>query len=181
VAVSGLGVAMTTSGVILVLAGARNLTVRDALTSLLKGQVPAANPTGAVTVGLADNSGSAPGTPAATGTAPAGDTGAATPSAAANQAAAKLLAVGLGHPTWVTGQEWADWVSLWNQESGWSATAVNPSSGATGIPQLNPSAHTVPAGWSSVTVQITWGIGYIASTYGSPSAAWAHEKANGWY
>ncbi len=179
--VSGIGVAMTASGIVLTLSGVRNQTVKDTLTSLLAGQVPQANPTGPVTVGL--DSTAPPATPAAAspGTAAAGDTGAATPAAAANQATAKMLAVAIGHPTWVPGQQWADWVSLWNQESGWSTTALNPSSGATGIPQLNPAAHTVPAGWSSAVVQITWGINYIAQRYGSPSAAWANEVADGSY
>ncbi|MGH3238577.1 MAG: lytic transglycosylase domain-containing protein, partial [Streptosporangiaceae bacterium] len=29
--------------------------------------------------------------------------------------------------------------------------------------------------------QIRWGLGYIASTYGTPCGAWAHETADGWY
>lgn len=183
-AVSGLGAAMTVSGIVLVLSGVRNVPVKDTLTSLLGGKVPAANPTGPVTVGVSDTAGgtgSGSGS-AGTGTAAPGDTGASSPSAAANQATAKLLAVSLGHPTWVTGQEWADWVSLWNQESRWSTTAVNASSGATGIPQLNPAAHAIPAGWNgpaAAAVQITWGINYIAETYGSPSAAWAFDVNNG--
>jgi hypothetical protein len=185
VAVSGLGAAMTVSGIVLVLSGVRNIPVKDTLTSLLAGKLPAANPTGPVTIGIADNSGTSGGSSGSSGAAASaapGNTGAATASAAANQATAKLLAVSLGHPTWVTGQEWADWVSLWNQESGWSTTAVNPSSGATGIPQLNPSAHAVPAGWNGPTasvVQITWGINYIAERYGSPSAAWQFNKDHG--
>jgi len=73
--------------------------------------------------------------------------------------------------------------ALWTEESGFDATAVNPSSGATGIPQLLPSAHKVPAGWSSPRVQITWGLQYIAGTYGTPCAAWAFERSHvpNWY
>ena len=37
---------------------------------------------------------------------------------------------------------------LWTEESGFSATAYNSSSGATGIPQLLPGAHAIPANWS---------------------------------
>lgn len=70
---------------------------------------------------------------------------------------------------------------LWNRESGWSTTAVNPNSGATGIPQLLPSAHKIPRNWASAVVQITWGLNYIKTTYGSPDAAWAHEQSHGWY
>ena len=29
--------------------------------------------------------------------------------------------------------------------------------------------------------QINWGLGYINAVYGSPSAAWQHETAYGWY
>lgn len=72
---------------------------------------------------------------------------------------------------------------LWTEESGFDSTAVNASSGATGIPQLLPSVHQVPANWSSPRVQIRWGLQYIAGKYGTPCAAWAHEKAMSpnWY
>lgn len=107
-----------------------------------------------------------------------GNTGPESASAAHNQALAKLLAVPYG---WSTGSNWTSLVELWNRESGWSTTALNSSSGATGIPQLNPSAHAIPPGWSSATVQITWGLNYILGTYGSPDKAWAHEESAGWY
>ena len=72
---------------------------------------------------------------------------------------------------------------LWTEESGFDSTAVNSSSGATGIPQLLPSAHSIPPDWSNPAVQIRWGLTYIADTYGSPCAAWAHEKSvtPNWY
>ena len=72
---------------------------------------------------------------------------------------------------------------LWTEESGFSATAVNPSSGATGIPQLLPGAHQVPANWSSPAVQIRWGLIYLKSRYGTPCAAWAFERSHtpNWY
>jgi hypothetical protein len=94
----------------------------------------------------------------------------------------------MGHPSWATGTQWADWVALWDQESGWNQYASNPSSGAYGIPQSLPYTKMPKAAWpasaggsSSVTSQIQWGISYIAATYGSPSAAWAHEEAVDWY
>src|SRR5262249_31224971 len=114
-----------------------------------------------------------PAAPAAAGSTAAGSSG-----AAANQATAKLLAAPFG---WSSGTQWDDLVKLWDQESGWNDKAVNPSSGATGIPQLLPAAHAVPPGWSSPAVQIGWGLTYIAGTYGSPAAAWAHEQSYGWY
>jgi hypothetical protein len=72
---------------------------------------------------------------------------------------------------------------LWTEESGFSATAVNASSGATGIPQLLPSAHKIPANWSDPRVQVRWGLAYIHDTYGSPCAAWAFERSHtpNWY
>lgn len=116
---------------------------------------------------------------------PPGDTKATGASAKANQATARVLAVAMGYANWTVGQQWSDWLSLWNQESGWNQYADNPSSGAYGIPQALPPTKLPAAGQqsggSSVSAQETWGIQYIAGVYGSPSAAWAHEVANNWY
>ena len=74
-------------------------------------------------------------------------------------------------------------VNLWNKESGWRTTAANPS-GAYGIPQALPGSKMASAGadWqTSATTQITWGLGYIAGRYGTPTAAWAHSQAYNWY
>jgi hypothetical protein len=101
--------------------------------------------------------------------------------AAQNQAAGKLLA---GKHGWGSGTQWADLVRLWEKESGWSVTATNPDSGAYGIPQALPGDKMASAGknWkTSAVTQITWGLEYIKQTYGDPSAAWAHEQAEGWY
>lgn len=131
---------------------------------------------------------------AASGTAAAGNTGASSASAAANQAIAKILAAPYG---WSTGTQWTDLVSLWNRESGWSATADTRKSGldsadaavfAYGIPQARPYSKMPKAAWppdkggsASATDQITWGLAYIKSAYGSPSAAWAEETSAGAY
>jgi hypothetical protein len=72
---------------------------------------------------------------------------------------------------------------LWNQESGWNYLAQN-ASGAYGIPQALPADKMASAGsdWqTNPRTQITWGLGYIKGTYGTPCNAWAHEQANGWY
>lgn len=119
-------------------------------------------------------------TPAATGTGMAsGGTGAPLlgggGSAAANRKLGQQMAARYG---W-TGAQWQALDRLWNQESGWSSTARNPTSGATGIPQLNPAAHAIPANWSSPRVQIAWGLAYIKSRYGSPLAAWNYDVAHG--
>lgn len=70
---------------------------------------------------------------------------------------------------------------LWMRESTFRTTAVNGQTGATGIPQLNPNYHAIPAGWSSARVQVGWGLSYISGLYGSPCAAWSHEEAVSWY
>jgi hypothetical protein len=74
-------------------------------------------------------------------------------------------------------------VNLWNRESGWNTHASNPS-GAYGIPQALPGSKMAAAGgdWqNSYQTQITWGLGYISGSYGSPCGAWAHSNAFNWY
>ncbi|GAA1515363.1 hypothetical protein BJ978_002344 [Agromyces terreus] len=74
--------------------------------------------------------------------------------------------------------------SLWAKESGWSYTAYNDSSGATGIPQSLPGSKMASAGadWATnAATQIKWGLGYIAGSYGSPCSAWSHSQSVNWY
>ena len=74
-------------------------------------------------------------------------------------------------------------IRLWNRESGWDTSAYN-SSGAYGIPQALPGNKMSSAGpdWRhNAHTQIRWGLRYIANRYGSPSHAWAHSQATGWY
>ena len=80
--------------------------------------------------------------------------------------------------------QYEDLVSLWNKESGWDYQASNASSGAYGIPQALPGGKMQSAGkgWkNNADTQIDWGLQYIKTTYGSPSQAWAHSEATGWY
>ncbi len=75
-------------------------------------------------------------------------------------------------------------VLLWNRESGWRANALNPSSGAYGIPQALPAEKMAAAGadWrTNGNTQVNWGLSYIRSRYGSPCAAWDHSQRVGWY
>ncbi len=74
--------------------------------------------------------------------------------------------------------------SLWTRESRWNYRASNPSSGAYGIPQALPGGKMSSAGsdWRTNPVtQMTWGLGYIASRYGTPCGAWSHSQRSGWY
>jgi hypothetical protein len=84
---------------------------------------------------------------------------------------------------------WAHWQFrflnlLWDRESSWNPQAANPYSGAYGIPQAVPASKMASAGpdwrWSART-QIRWGLRYISGRYGSPFAAWWHERCYGWY
>jgi len=96
-------------------------------------------------------------------------------SAAAAQAFARSILWAYG---WGMGQ-FPPLQALWNQESGWSAWAVNPSSGAYGIPQSLGHGH--PYNLGDYANQVRWGLAYISGRYGSPAAAWAHEVAFNWY
>jgi hypothetical protein len=114
-------------------------------------------------------------------------------SPAGNVQLGQCLAAGDG---W-TGSQWPCLYALWNQESGWSATATNQTSGAFGIAQslhgspgdeYNPSdpqgltpGQLAAANAGSAYWQMVWGLAYIASAYGTPCGAWDHETADGWY
>lgn len=115
--------------------------------------------------------------------------------AAPNQQIGKMLAASYG---WSIGAEWDALVQLWDRESGWDNTVWNGgshaatqpagSSGAYGIAQSLPYSKYPKAGWppgyggtADPTSQISWGLAYIKSTYGSPTAALAHENSAGWY
>lgn len=84
---------------------------------------------------------------------------------------------------------WSDYdfnclVKLWNRESGWRVNACNRSSGAYGIPQALPASKMASAGpeyRTNYMTQINWGLSYISGRYGSPSSAWNHSQAKGWY
>lgn len=104
-----------------------------------------------------------------------GDSGARTRSAAVAQAFAASLMSMYG---WSQGQM-SSLIPLWNQESGWSAYAVNPSSGAYGIPQSLGHGH--PYNLGDYKNQIIWGLNYIRGRYGSPASAENHERAFNWY
>ena len=71
---------------------------------------------------------------------------------------------------------------LWTEESGFSAYAADPTSDARGIPQ-NINGWSADYQPGNASQQISWGLQYIYQRYGSPCAAWAHEKSTNpnWY
>lgn len=174
----GPGVAAIGIGAIFLWGGIKGYSPLKAFQSVLTGQNPN---TGQSTALLTANTASAANV--TSGGVNASTSGIGNPpnnSAAANQNLAKQLAISMGHSDWTSGQEWSDWVSLWNQESGWSITAANPTSNARGIAQnINGYGPDYQAG--NAVSQITWGINYIAGRYGNPSTAEAHERAFNWY
>jgi hypothetical protein len=198
--VSGVALGSIAVGALFLYAGIKGKSIPAALQAVITGKSPAtaaaANQiTGTSAAALAASSASSVSDTASE----LSQTSSA--SATANQALARLSAT-ISHPTWIVGQEWEDWVSLWNQESGWSNTVQNAGSGALGIAQALghgtagtggkygneyganyglTTAEAIAANNGSPLPQIQWGMNYIAETYGSPSAAWAHEEANNWY
>ncbi|MEV5846858.1 transglycosylase SLT domain-containing protein [Streptomyces sp. NPDC051985] len=71
-----------------------------------------------------------------------------------------------------------------SHESGWNPSATNSSSGAYGLVQALPGSKMASAGsdWkTNPATQIKWGLDYMNSRYGSPTAAWSFWQANGWY
>jgi len=102
--------------------------------------------------------------------------------AGSNETLANSMAASYG---W-TGSEVTCLDELWTEESGFSSTALNSSSGAYGIPQSLPASKMAAAGpdWrTNPSTQVKWGLGYIHDVYGTPCAAWAHEKSTNpnWY
>lgn len=172
----GLALGAIAAGGLFLYAGLKGKTVLGTVQALIKGNSPASAASANPVPIAADIAGAAS---SAAGSVTLGNTGAANPTAAQNQATAKMLAISMGHADWTTGQQWQDWLSLWNQESSWQ-DEVNKGSGAAGIAQ-KISGYDASYQQGNLPQQITWGISYIAGRYGSPSAAWAHEVADGWY
>jgi hypothetical protein len=180
VAVNGVAIAALAAGGIMVWSAVANAKITSSIQDIITGKSPPAGPgPDTLTSGqAADAASSVPGS--VIPDAPANISG--------NEATGKLLAAGYG---WGSGAEWNALYDLWQRESGWSNTAENPSSGAYGIAQAlghGPTnqypagaANPPPAGSSSASAQIAWGLSYIKSTYGDPVAAWNHEESEGWY
>jgi hypothetical protein len=167
-------------GGVLVWSGLKNKSVSSVFRQLAGGD----SPTGAKSAGLDVSGVTAPTT--VSGSAATALTGlnpgsVAAPANITNAAQAQQYAFSLfSKYGWGADQE-QPLVSLWNQESGWNANAVNSSSGAAGIPQALGHGNVFGLGWANAAAQIVWGLEYIKSTYGSPAEAWAHEESNGWY
>lgn len=96
-----------------------------------------------------------------------------------NQALGRQLAAQIG---W-TGSMWNALNALVMSESGWNATAQNPTSTAYGIGQfLDSTWASVGAVKTSIPLlQIQAMFRYIMQRYGNPLGAWAFKQSHGWY
>lgn len=84
----------------------------------------------------------------------------------------------------IFGSEYSCAASIISRESGWNPLAVNPSSGAYGLPQSLPGSKMASAGsdWrTNPTTQMIWMRGYMASRYGGACNALAFHNSHGWY
>lgn len=100
------------------------------------------------------------------------------PAAAKAYAATQVSARG-----WGAG-EMSCLTQLWERESNWRTTALNPDGGAYGIVQSLPAEKMASVGADYLTnyeTQIKWGLNYITETYSTPCGAWAHSNAVNWY
>ncbi|MDQ2758137.1 MAG: transglycosylase SLT domain-containing protein, partial [Actinomycetota bacterium] len=98
------------------------------------------------------------------------------------KSAARLMLADHG---WGTGQ-WSCLEQLWSGESNWNFRAANSSSGAYGIPQSLPASKMASVGADYRTnpvTQITWGMQYIQSSYGTPCNALSQWQSRSphWY
>ncbi|WP_345435393.1 aggregation-promoting factor C-terminal-like domain-containing protein [Microbacterium gilvum] len=113
-----------------------------------------------------------------------GDTGWTAPFVAPDPGTAQAIAYDAVVARGWDDNEFACLVALWNRESGWNASAYNPSSGAYGIPQALPGDKMAANGadWqTNPATQIAWGLDYISGRYGTPCGAWGHSESVGWY
>lgn len=196
--VDGLALGALAAGGLFLYAAVRGKTITGSVQALIKGQPPSASASANAITGTSSSdlaalgvtsagnavpggagstgSGSGGGSPGGSGG--SGGSGGGPAPAGAAQAYAKSRLAGFG---WDDAANWSALVALWNQESGWNANAVNPSSGAYGIPQALPAVWGHPYALGDYQAQVDWGLNYIKGRYGSPVMAEAHEKANGWY
>jgi hypothetical protein len=111
-----------------------------------------------------------------------GATGGGSPSA--NALLAKMI-----YPQYTSDPSiWSAWNYVAMRESGWNQYADNPTSGAYGIAQALPYNKMPKAAWpswaggsSDPRTQIMWMWDYMASSYGGPIGAAAHEQQYNWY
>lgn len=200
-AIDGVSIALITTGSLLVYSGFKNVPLKTELQSFLRGQVPAGNPTGPVTVGVGQAS-TVPTNQTTPGDTQVGAASGGTPvpgtdTSIQNYGLARLVAGTYG---WAGGQQWSALTQVIARESGGNPNAQN-ASGAYGIAQALghgdastqgtvsdsyggygvPTATCIAANSGSASAQLVWMMAYIKETYGTPAKAWANEESAGYY
>ena len=198
--ISGVALAAAGTGVVFAYAAIRGKSVTASLQALVQGKsvasLPQANPVTDTTAQLAGSPG--PGTPGSSpGSSSSSSSSTPVASGGSNQAILQATAAKRG---W-TGAQWTALYNVEMAEAGFSTTARNPASGALGMAQAlghgtsgtagslgneyggfgltNAQAQAANSG--DAAAQALWMCNYIAATYGTPEAAWAHEQAYHWY
>lgn len=91
----------------------------------------------------------------------------------------RSLALGQG---WGLGDQWTALFNLVDAESGFNPNAQNPDSSAYGLFQfLDSTWAQYGKKTSDPSLQIKYGLQYIADRYGDPLHAWAFHQSHGWY
>jgi len=125
-----------------------------------------------------------------------------TEAAVSSGSAQQLLQTAAAQYGWGSGAQWQALQSVELAEAGFNPDAVNPTSGAYGLAQALghgqgaatqgtvtneyggyglSDAQAQAANSGDAGEQAVWMLNYIAATYGTPEAAWAHEQEYGWY
>lgn len=199
-AVSGLAVASTGLGVLLVYSGLTGRDITQTALNLVRGTTPAAVPKTQTIGGTpADTSTSSTGTQGDTLTPMQDNTTAGSPVAGSPKAILQQVAATHG---WGTGAQWTALDAIEMQEAGYDPTNTNPDSKAYGLAQSlghgfagGPAANGIneyggegltPAQSRAASMgdpywQSVWMCNYIASRYGNPAVAEQFHLANNWY
>jgi Transglycosylase SLT domain len=204
--ISGLAVAYTTLGGIILWSGIKGETLTQTIKDVASGKAPATNQQriGTPTLGVSSGSSSSGSSgsagsagSAAVGSASGGPVTASTVTTIQNYGLARLVASTYG---WASGNEWASLTEVINRESGGNPNAMNPS-GAYGIAQALghgtsatrgtvtneyggygvPTATCISANSGNASAQLVWMMAYIKETYGDPVGAWQSEESRGFY
>ncbi|MFF0632345.1 transglycosylase SLT domain-containing protein [Nocardia sp. NPDC004151] len=80
--------------------------------------------------------------------------------------------------------QWDSFNHIITRESDWQVFAINPTSGAYGLPQALPAHKMFSEGpdWMfNPLTQLRWAYRYMVERYGSPNNAWAFWQAHNWY
>lgn len=179
-------------GALFLYAGIKGLSIPAALQGIIQGKAPATAAKAAQIPIAADIAAAASSAAGSTTLGPGAGTGTTVTGGGSAQAIMQQTAAQFG---WGTGAQWQALSNLEMQEAGFNPNARNPS-GAYGLaqslghPQFGypeyggyglTQAQVAAANHGDAAAQSLWMMRYIASIYGNPVNAWAHEQSHNWY